>query len=598
MREQGAGARHPEGVAGGPISGRGSELLPRLKLRVERLDLDRIAFVVLGVAVLASALLLFHLTRGSSFWGDDWLWITTRRANTVGTFLSPYNGHLSVLPIVIYRLMFAAFGIDSYTPYRVLVIGFSLLIGLLAFEFARPRIGPFLAMLVAALVLFEGPGWQDTMWTFQIGWELALGFGIAALIMLDRRTRAADVLACAFTLLSICSTSFGVAFAIGIAFDVALTRRRWRDAWIPAIPIVLYVIWALHYHPSGILWSALTAIPGNLMQTLAGGLAGILGLSGVSALDATGTLLTFGVPLLVLLAVISVRCAAARRFGVRAATLLVVLTVFSALTTLGRIFETPLVSRYIYPDCVLMALYGVQLARGVRPTRAIQLGLALLAFLAVLSNVGVLRSAGAYLRQTGDNTNADVAALDLGRGAIPYGYIATRLPDYPFVAMTAGSYFAARDALGTPADSVAELVHASGGAQATADAELIGEGAILLSPGVSHAPAGGAAPAIVTSSGGSTAATGSCVSFTPSPALPPGAKSSVEISLEPGAVRVTVGPGPVTVSAQRFGPSADGALGTIGPGRTAILLVRRDAAPQRWKLTLAANVPVRACTLR
>ena len=43
-----------------------------------------------------------------------------RRGNNVGTFLAPYDGHLSVLPIVIYRLMFAAFGIDSYAPYRVL----------------------------------------------------------------------------------------------------------------------------------------------------------------------------------------------------------------------------------------------------------------------------------------------------------------------------------------------------------------------------------------------------------------------------------------------------------------------------------------------
>ena len=52
----------------------------------------------------------------------------------------------------------------------------------------------------------------------------------------NRRTLVTDVLACALTFGSICSTSFGVAFAVGIAVDVALTRRRWRDAWIPARP--------------------------------------------------------------------------------------------------------------------------------------------------------------------------------------------------------------------------------------------------------------------------------------------------------------------------------------------------------------------------
>jgi hypothetical protein len=597
MSEQGAGAGHPDIGPRRMRAGQTETRLRRLEVGLGRLDLDRIAMPVLGVTVLASGLLLYHLTRGSSFWGDDWLWITTRRTNTVGTFLSPYNGHLSVLPIVIYRLMFDAFGINSYAPYRLLVIVFSLIIGLLTFAFARPRIGPFLAMLVATLVLFEGPGWQDTMWTFQIGWELALGLGMAALIMLDRHTRGADILACAFTFLSLCSTSFGVAFAIGVAVDVALTRRRWRDAWIPAIPLALYVIWALHYHPSGILWSAVTAIPGNLVQTLGGGLAGILGLSGVSALDATGTLLTFGAPLLVLLAVISVRRAAVRRFGVRAATLLVVLTVFSSLTTLGRIFETPLVSRYIYPDCVLMALYCVQLARGVRPSRAIQLGLAVLAFVAVLSNVGVLRSAGAYLRQTGDNTNADVAALDLGRGVIPSGYIATHLPDYPFVAMTAGSYFAAQDALGTPADSVAQLADASAGAQSTADAELIGEQSVVLSPGHSPLPDGGTAPGVTASAGGTGARSGPCVTFTPAAASAPGASSSLTLALGSGAIRVTSGAAPITVGARRFGPTAN-PIGTIGPGRSAIILVRHDAAPQPWQLTLASDASIRACTLR
>jgi hypothetical protein len=545
----------------------------------------------------ASGLLLYHLTRGSSFWGDDWAWITTRRANTVHNFLSPYDGHLSVLPLVIYRLMFAVFGIDSYAPYRVLVIGLSLVVGLLVFEYARLRVGRFLAMLVAALVLFLGPAWQDTMWTFQIGWELALGLGIAALIMLDRRTAAADIGACVLTFASICSTTFGVAFAIGIAVDVALTRRRWRDAWIAAIPLALYAIWALHYHPTGIKFSEITLVPSNLVQTFAGGIAGAVGLSGATPLDPVGTNLTFGVPLLVVLAVVSVRSAVRHQFSVRAGALLVILVVFSALTTLGRAFETPLSARYIYPDCVLIALYAVELARGTRPTRLVQAGLAVLAMIAVISNVGVLRAGGAYLRAVGASTNADVAALNLGRGSIPSGYVATQLPDYPFVAITGGSYFAAKDALGTPADSIPALVQAPAGARTTADNELVGEHAIVLSPGVSPAQTGGAAPGVAAVTGGSAARSGPCAHFVPAPALTPGVTSTVLLRLAPGAVRVTAGDAPVTVAAQRFGPSL-AALGQIGPGRSAIVLVRRDAAPQPWRLQLGSGVPVRVCTLR
>lgn len=582
-------------MTGLPDSPRAWEPARKLEVGLERLYLDRVAPVVLAVAIVASGLLLYHLTAGSSFWGDDWAWITTRRANTVHNFLSPYDGHLSVLPLAIYRVMFAVFGINSYAPYRGLVIVFSLLVGLLVFEYARHRVGPFLATLVAALVLFVGPGWQDTMWTFQIGWELALGLGIAALIMLDRRTRGGDIAACVLAFGSICSTSFGIAFAIGIAVDVALTRRRWRDAWIPAIPLALYFIWALHYHPTGIQWSEITLVPTNLVQTFAGGVAGILGLSSATPLDPLGTNLTLGAPLLAVLAIASVRSIAVRRFSVRAGALLVVLIVFSAVTTLGRALETPLVSRYIYPDCVLIALYTVELARSARPPRVVQVALAVVALLAVIANIGVLRAGGAYLRQIGASTNADVAALELGRGSIPPTYIAKQLPD-PFVAITAGSYFAAKDALGTPADTVAELTQAPASARAVADNELIGERAIVLSPSTSPAPTGGSAPAIAATANGSASRSGACVQFRPATALAPGGSSTVRLSLAPGAIRITADAAPVDVAAQRFGPSPV-ALGTIGPGRSAIVLVRRDAAPQPWQLQLGSAAAMRACTL-
>jgi hypothetical protein len=597
MSDQGARAGGPDAAADRPIGRRAAEAIERLERELERVDLDRLARVGLALAVLASGVLLYHLTRGTSFWGDDWAWITERRANDVGTFLAPYDGHLSVLPIVIYRLMFAAFGIDSYAPYRVLVIGLSLIVGLLTFEYARHRVNDFAAMLVAALVLFVGPGWQDTMWAFQIGWVLALGLGIAALMLLDRRTFATDVAACVLTFGSICSTSFGVAFAVGIAVDVALTRRRWRDAWIPAIPLLLYVIWALHYHPTGINWSEITLVPGNLVQTFAGGAAGIVGLSGATPVDPTGTTLTFGVPLVLVLAIVAVRAALARRFPVRALSLLVILVAFSVLTTLGRAFETPLVSRYVYPDCVLVALFVVELARGVRPSRAVQLGLAVLALAAIVANVGVLRTAGGYLRQIGAETNADVAAVDLGEGSLPPGYVAEQLPDHQFVPITAGGYFAAKHALGTPADSIAALAHTQSAARTTADQELIGERAIVLSPGPSSATAGGHAPPIAATAGGIASSAGACSSFKPTTTLAPGAASSVSLRLPPGVVRVTAGDGPVTVAARRFGPAFT-ALGTIGPDRSGYVLVRRDAAPQPWVLQLQGDATMQACTLR
>jgi hypothetical protein len=54
----------------------------RLHLAASDVDLDRFARAGLVVAVVVSGLLIYHLTRGSSFSIDDWSWIDTRRGNS------------------------------------------------------------------------------------------------------------------------------------------------------------------------------------------------------------------------------------------------------------------------------------------------------------------------------------------------------------------------------------------------------------------------------------------------------------------------------------------------------------------------------------
>jgi hypothetical protein len=72
MSEQGAGAGRPDAAARRPQYPSAGEVRRRLELGLRGLDLDRIATVTLVLAVLVSGALLYHLTRGTSFWGDDW----------------------------------------------------------------------------------------------------------------------------------------------------------------------------------------------------------------------------------------------------------------------------------------------------------------------------------------------------------------------------------------------------------------------------------------------------------------------------------------------------------------------------------------------
>src|SRR5581483_4656059 len=99
--------------------------------------------------------------------------------------------------------------------------------------------------------------------------------------------------------LAVCSTSLGLAFAIGIALDLALTRRRWRDGWIVVVPVLLYAIWALYYQPNAVNLSAIPNIPLGVAEAAATAMSSLVGQSGLLPFGGTATALTYGWPLLV-----------------------------------------------------------------------------------------------------------------------------------------------------------------------------------------------------------------------------------------------------------------------------------------------------------
>jgi hypothetical protein len=536
----------------------------RAERALAKVDLDRFARPALVVAVLASGLLLLHLSRDSSFWADDWTWIATRRGNSVDTFLSPYNGHLSLVPIAIYRLMFAAFGLGSYTPYRALVIALSLVVAVLLFVYARARVGDLIALM-----------------------------------LLERRDTLGDVAACALIVLAICSTSLAVAFLVGVAVDIAVSRRRWRDVWIVAVPLILYLIWVLHYHPSQVDLGRVTDVPLNVVKSAAAALSDVTGLSGVSPAAETGSSFTYGAPLLALAAALVVWRPVRSRFGARAISLVVTLVVFTASVTVAHGgLAGVLSSRYVYVYALLALLLAAELARGCRPSLAVQAALCAVTALAILSNIGILRGFGGYIRQAGEQTNGALAALDFDRRSVA-GDTLARVALYPLLKLSARSYFAASDALGTPAYTAAQLLRADSSAQSAADAQFSADETVVLRATTAVAAASGGPAAIQGSSSGSVARAGACIRFVPSAAIAAGTIGTVVVGVMPGpaAVSVTAAAAPATVSFRRFAATFT-ALGTVRPGRTGVVLIRRDAATEPWELQLQTLAPIRICALR
>ena len=578
--------------------------------------------MLMGISTLVALATLLYLTRQTSFWADEWLWITGRRANTIGTFLRPFNEHLSLVPIAIYRVMFAVFGLRHYAPYRALAIAGHLACALLVFSYVRARLGGLIALLAGILILFLGPGWQDMLWGFQIAWSIALAAGIGALLLLDRDGGRSDIAACVLIGVSLASTSVGIAIALGIAVDVALTRRRWADAWIVAIPLALYAIWALIYHPGDLVASGVLTVPSYLARAAAAALSGLVGLSGLNPLNETGQTLEFGVPLALALVATTGWLIHRRGLGARAVSLTVMLVVYWALVPLGRVvFSQPGNSRYIYVSCILALLLVVELARDVVLARAqaaengdgevggaVELapgvrlsGVSIIAVLligaaALLSNIGILRAGAGYLRSQGRATNADLAALNLVRGNLPPGYIPTSLPLSIFNPFTAQSYFAAERTLGTPAYSTVQLVRADPNTRATADRELEHAREIAAGAPQPELRIAGAPARVETTSAGRVRISGSCLTFEPSSVTPTQGTPYILLAVPPTGVRVSTSQSTATFSVRRFGASF-AQLGALGPGQAADVTIHPDAAPESWLLQVAAPTATRICTL-
>jgi hypothetical protein len=72
--------------------------------------------LALGCAILASTLLLLYLGRGLTPLVDQWGYLYGYRSWSLETLLTPHNGHLIALSLVVYKTMFAVFGVEPSCP--------------------------------------------------------------------------------------------------------------------------------------------------------------------------------------------------------------------------------------------------------------------------------------------------------------------------------------------------------------------------------------------------------------------------------------------------------------------------------------------------
>ena len=74
---------------------------------------------------------------------------------------------------------------DSALPFRVVSIAIFLASVAVLFVYLRRRVGEWLALAGAVLILFLGAAWEDLLWPFQIGYFGSMASGLGMLLALD-----------------------------------------------------------------------------------------------------------------------------------------------------------------------------------------------------------------------------------------------------------------------------------------------------------------------------------------------------------------------------------------------------------------------------
>ncbi len=565
--------------------------------------------IALVCAMALSAALVLWEGRHMTFFNDEWDLILHRRGHDPAIFLRPKNGHLILVPLLIYKTLLAVFG-ASYTPFRVTSVALGLLCAGLVFVFVRRRVGDAPALAAAVLLLFLGVAWEQLFWALGITYYCALATGLGMLLALERGDRRGDLVACGLLVVSLASFSIGLAFAVAAAAEVCLTARpaRWRRLWISVVPLALYGVWALRYGESQLVSSNIASTPFYIAETASAAMASLTGLFrmvGTAPGAVTGFPpfnLEYGQPLAIVGAILLVvHLGRAERPSVRLWTLVALtLTLWVSFALVEGPGRSPSASRYQYPNVLLVLLLAAEMSRGAQLNVRGRVLLAGLVAFSLVANIANLRDGARFLTEQSEINRGELAALELSKSVVAPAFSPEGPESYPpalghyLQFVDARSYFSFTAKFGSPADTLSELTRTSGIAREAADVVLTRAQRLTLVPVPAVPPVGGALLAESGTQGAQVLQRGACLEM-----LAGASTSALVVTVPRGGLVVessTIAP---VVKVRRFGDAFSAVVGTIAPGSIATLTPRQDASPTPWRAMVTTfGKPVTVCSQR
>jgi hypothetical protein len=553
-------------AAGAPFAARLSRI-PRTRLVVA-------AFALLALLVFV---LLYIKGHGMTFYFDEWDFVLRRHRNTVGIFLEPHNEHFSLVPVAVYKLLFATAGLDHYEPYRIVALALHLVIGALVFLWVRSRAGDLLALAGAALLLFLGAGFEDVLWPFQIGFLFALAAGLGAFLLLERDSRAADVAAMVLLGVSLASASLGIPMALGAGAYLLVRPARRSRLWVVIVPLLLYGIWYADYGKSALKGKNITAAPPYTADEVAGAVGGVLGL----AVEWGRVLAAASV------AGLAVHIARLRDWSRSFVMVLTTAVSFWILTALARAhLNEATSSRYLYAGGLFVLLIAAEAVRGRAFSRRALWVVAGVVALAALSGMNMFKKGADGFRFTDRIVRAEITPLEIG-GTHMSPLFAPDPAKAPQIVV--GAYQGAIADIGSsPAYSEAELAALDETHRRLADNVFVRGYRLSLLPG--GRPPRGAAPVALRSTTVRVARRASCVMVTPRIA---GAPVVVSLRVPAGGMSLEA-PG-ASVVLRRFASGYESATPLSDAANRVLLRIPRDRSARPWFARLTGARSVRAC---